>query len=207
MNGRYYNFFESLITLILGITLTLTFIGVSFFCTLLISGIFLHIPHNFLQHSNLSIISDYYRLLLYLVIPWHYSLKLRYIPVSKVGIIHFADVKGLMQVGLLISISVLLISIMGCYYQKKRYQQWTLVPLLKEINIGMVIFFVLAVINFQDLFLWFHYTFFTNMDWIFKISQDPIIVILNNQFDISFFLVWWFGYFLLVLVFCKVISH
>lgn len=195
MNGRLSKITDVIIgSFFLGSEM-LSSIGVSFFCILGVSGVFLHVPSHFLDIGYLKIVSEYYRLVWYLLSP-ELKLHLRYIPISIHARVHFADVQDLVHCGLLLTVVSLVVLILCYRYEKKRYQLWQLIPLWRQCLLLLIIVCCLALVSFQDTFLWFHYHFFHNMDWVFKASQDPIILILNNHFFLTFF----FGWVLLVVV-------
>lgn len=189
MNGRLSKIVDVIIGLLFLGSEMLSSIGVSFFCMLGISGVFLHLPNHFLAQSYYQIMSDYYRLAWYLVSP-EINLHLRYIPISARARVHFADVQVLVHWGLCLTILSLCVLIFCYRYEKKRYQLWQLIPLWWQCLILLIIVCCLVVVSFQDTFLWFHYHFFHNMDWVFSASRDPIILVLTRRFFLTYFVGW-----------------
>lgn len=189
MNGKLNRIFPGIVQLLLVGSAMLTSIGVSFFCILGISGIFLHIPSGFLNSTHSQITADYYRLVGYLI-GIQRRLFLHVIPVSFSGREHFADVQFMVHVGFMMTVIVIAIFLMCYRYEKQRNQLWEVVPLFKQCLSVLIVIAVMIVVSFQDSFLWFHYHFFRNMTWVFTVSKDPIIVILNLHFSLKFFVTW-----------------
>lgn len=189
INGKLSNFTHGVMGILLIGSEMLSSMGVSFFCILGISGAFIHVPYGFLHCTSGPILQDYYRLIWYLIGPFHH-LRLHRIPVSDHGLSHFADVQHLVHCGLFVTIMALFIFVLSYLYEKNRYQLWKLIPLMEQLLVILVTVAVLIVVSFQDSFLWLHYHLFNNLNWVFTVNKDPIILILNLRFFLTYFVVW-----------------
>ena len=103
MNGKWNEIkhnFLAVITVVLGI---ITSIGISFYTTLVCSGVFLKIPRNFVGIDSQEVMVDYYRLVIYLMSFTKKKFEFDQIPMSTSAIQHFVDVHYLTQAGELIT--------------------------------------------------------------------------------------------------------
>ncbi|KRM81867.1 hypothetical protein FC35_GL001691 [Limosilactobacillus coleohominis DSM 14060] len=190
MNGKWNEIkhnFLAVITVVFGI---ITSIGISFYTTLVCSGVFLKIPRNFVGIDSQEVMVDYYRLVIYLMSFTKKKFEFDQIPMSTSAIQHFADVHYLTQAGELITMVCGLLFIVFFYYEKKRYQLWRLVPLFEQALILICVLMFLFLASFQDSFLHFHEIVFQNNDWVFDPKTDPIILILTENYFIHYLLVW-----------------
>ena len=190
MNGKLINktidSIGSIITVICGM---LTSLGVSFFSILIFSGFFLNFP-NEVHISNKHILVDYYRLIEYLCSYSSGHLHFRFLPMSKTASEHFAAVRVLVHYGMVITIIAFGLFLVLFRAKKKRNQLWKLIPLYQELMLMLIVFTSLIAISFQDSFLWFHYHFFNDNYWIFNPKTDPIILVLNDNFFLKYFICW-----------------
>lgn len=177
----------------------LTSIGVSFFSILMISGLFLRVP-NEIRVSKREVIEDYYRLVGYLLSYSSKNFTFHFLPTSTSASEHFRDVRGLIHIGIYLTIIVLILFIILFKQKKKRKQLWELLPLFQESMLLLVVITTLITISFNDSFLWFHYHFFQNTLWIFNPQNDPIILVLDDRFFLTFFIFWNISMLLLILV-------
>ena len=119
MNGKWNEIkhnFLAVITVVFGI---ITSIGISFYTTLVCSGVFLKIPRNFVGIDSQEVMVDYYRLVIYLMSFTKKKFEFDQIPMSTSAIQHFADVHYLTQAGELITmvcgLLFIVFSIMSIY--------------------------------------------------------------------------------------------
>lgn len=190
MNGKLINktidSIGAIITVICGM---LTSLGVSFFSVLIFSGFFLNFT-NEVHISNKHILVDYYRLLEYLCSYSSGHLHFRFLPMSRTASEHFAEVRVLVHYGMVITIIAFGLFLVLFRAKKKRNQLWELIPLYQELMLMLIVFISLIAISFQDSFLWFHYHFFDDNYWIFNPKTDPIILVLNDNFFLKYFICW-----------------
>lgn len=114
---------------------------------------------------------------------WHReALELAYFPMSKTGVIHFAEVKvfvDLIQVLMLITGSIFIYNAIKRLKNKdilflKTTAYWTFIVL------GTFLLF--GIVAFDKLFVLFHQVVFRNEYWIFSTATDPVIKILPEAF-------------------------
>lgn len=190
MNGKWNEIKNNLLAVITVAAGIITSIGISFYTTLVCSGVFLKIPRNFSGIDSQEVMVDYYRLVFFLMSFTKKEFKFDQIAMSKSAIQHFADVHYLTQAGELITMVCGLLFIVFFYYEKKRYQLWRLVPLFEQALILISVLTCLFLASFQDSFLHFHKIVFQNNDWVFDPKTDPIILILTENYFIHYLLVW-----------------
>lgn len=141
------------------------------------------------QAVSLSIraaMHNYNQLMLYLLNPLQGKLHMDNLPTSANAALHFADVKKLFLFTLVIFIIGL--SIFLYYRQTKKLDQIGLEKgnalLLMVLPIVVVPF---AITNFDSFFVLFHHLLFSNSNWLFDPSTDPIINLLTEDFFASCF--------------------
>ena len=132
--------------------------------------------HNFLQ------------LMAYLQLPWIGQLQLTDFPVSQSGAQHFADVKQLFILAWIILLVSAPFAVRFLRQIKKQGQEYRL---LRPAQIGFLLPLILAglaSLNFNQFFVTFHELFFRNQDWLFDPAQDPIILVLPEEFFMHCFI-------------------
>lgn len=186
MNGMYKmnkNSFLLVRDIVVMLLATISFsVAVTVNCTPLYKWFvtYYHLAH-LVNLSSVELMSNYQNLLKYLNCFWIHSWK-RTIPASHAGLVHFSDVKGLIQINWLI----LLISGIGAVYLiKKRMQQhqmWQLVIPLQFLGMTVLGLIFILIADFKNIFLKFHQIAFSNQDWLFNPKTDPIINALPPEF-------------------------
>ncbi len=97
---------------------------------------------------------------------------------------HFKDVRHLFLLGESITVGASLVSWWGLWWAKQRYQLWRLRGWLQWLLVGFLVAVILIGLNFEPVFLWFHYHAFSNQDWLFDPKKEPLI----NLWPTSFFM-------------------
>lgn len=131
---------------------------------------------------------NYVQLMAYLQLPWIGMLHLADFPVSTSGAIHFADVKKLFILAWVILIVTAPFAIRFLRQLKARKQEYRLLHLAQ---IGFVLPLMIAgiaALDFDQFFVTFHQIFFRNQDWLFDPAQDPIILVLPEEFFMHCFI-------------------
>lgn len=126
-----------------------------------------------------TIKANYAHLSSYLWLFHRSPLELPNFAMSMEGAIHFADVKRLVDIMQIIWIAS------GTYgiYQYLKSKDFLLLK-----NVAMLLVVVpstlgfLAACNFSQAFIFFHHLLFSNEYWIFDYRQDPVILILPEEF-------------------------
>ncbi|MGQ5709934.1 TIGR01906 family membrane protein [Lactobacillus sp. PSON] len=190
-----YNFFFALTVSVVGaiiISWPLLFICILFQKT-----------YEIVNLSIFKIMANYNQLIWYLIWPFDKKLQMSNFPTSINAAEHFADVKKLFIMSIIVFIICLLIWIIA----KKKQQMdmlvldksWTIILLLLP-----VIVLPFALINFDGFFVFFHHLFFSNSNWLFDPNTDPIIDVLTEEFFAACFAV---GAFIYELFFIKELLH
>ena len=110
--------------------------------------------------------------------------ELDYLPTDAKVLRHFKDVRHLFLLGESITVGASLVSWWGLWWAKQRYQLWRLRGWLQWLLIGFLVAVILIGLNFEPVFLWFHYHAFSNQDWLFDPKKEPLI----NLWPTSFFM-------------------
>jgi len=104
------------------------------------------------------------------------------LPSSKNAIIHFQDVKNLIQVIIKLNFVFSFLSLWGIIYitKTKKYEYFKMI----SVNIFVIPIFLSIpfAVNFSKSFEIFHKIFFRNDYWLFDARYDPIITILPETF-------------------------
>lgn len=178
LGASIYNFFFALSASIVG--------AIVFSWPLLFIFVTVQKTYQIVNMSVLKVMHNYNQLMLYLLWPFKNKLQMDNFPTSKSAAEHFADVKRLLILAVLVFIICLVIYIIA----KKRNEE----ELLKISQIEAWIFLLLpiiilpfAIMNFDSFFIFFHHLFFTNSNWLFDPNTDPIINVLTEEFFASCF--------------------
>jgi len=162
-----------------------------------------------LQHLgaivNLStgrLMTNYFQLLAYLNFPWVRSLKMRDFTDSTSALIHFADVKNLFMLDIVVFIITSVTTYFFFQQLKRRQQLWRFVlPMQTALWVPPIVAAIMAV-NFDQFFVFFHRVLFRNADWLFDPLYDRIILVLPDTFFMQCFVLaivimeWAFAYYL-----------
>lgn len=178
LGASIYNFFFALSASIVG--------AIVFSWPLLFIFVTVQKTYQIVNMSVLKVMHNYNQLMLYLLWPFKNKLQMDNFPTSKSAAEHFADVKRLLILAVLVFIICLVIYIIA----KKRNEK----ELLKISKIEAWIFLLLpiiilpfAIMNFDSFFIFFHHLFFANSNWLFDPNTDPIINVLTEEFFASCF--------------------
>lgn len=193
MNGQFQNkIFNFLGTILTTLLIGCAAVGLALFLTIVVSPLILKVPNSFLGLSKAAVYRDYFQLLKYLITPWPQSrLSLPGIPMTVKAVSHFADVRHLVIIGLLLAVGSLLGTIKVLKCAKKSWQLWKLSAPLKYLTALMVVGGGMMLVDFDDAFIEFHYLAFNNTDWVFSPIDDPIINLFTEQFFTMLFGSWW----------------
>lgn len=164
----------TLSALLCAATLVVACLGGAFLLTLLASPA-LVMPHEVgLPWSRVQ--GDYWRIIGYLLLPGDAGpLHLRWFPVDAKVVRHFADVRHLVQWGLLGALIAGGIASGLLRRLLRTWQAWRLLWLLPRVMLFLAVGGILLLLNFNAAFLWFHYHVFTTMDWVFNPQKEPLI--------------------------------
>lgn len=183
MNGIWMNIKNNIMVVLKWCSLILCLVSMAIFLTLNFSIIFVFFSHQEISGvTHSEILRDYGHLLLFLQVPGMHTINFQFIPISVSGKIHFSDVKQL------ILLNELILIITGCltYYeisrQKKKHQLWRLMLPIKGLVVFIPTMMLILLINFNSWFIKFHELVFSNQDWIFNPTTDPIINVLTENF-------------------------
>lgn len=180
MNGQLSKKIWAIVTVVLCV---LAIICIALFITINLSPLFLHFPSaSQLGATRSQTYADYGRLLCYLQQPWPTRLHLGTIPLSSRALHHFQDVRHLILFAETIGGFSLITSCWLLGKQKRRGQLWRLLSPLKWLICSLVMIAWLPIINFSTDFVKLHQILFTNQDWIFSVQNDPIILLMPEQF-------------------------
>ncbi|MFC6164097.1 TIGR01906 family membrane protein [Lactiplantibacillus dongliensis] len=154
---------------------------------------------------NLStgrLMTNYFQLLAYLNFPWVRSLKMRDFTDSTSALIHFADVKNLFMLDIVVFIITSVTTYLFFQQLKRRQQLWRFVlPMQTALWVPPIVAAIMAV-NFDQFFVFFHRVLFRNADWLFDPLYDRIILVLPDTFFMQCFVLaivimeWTFAYYL-----------
>ena len=126
---------------------------------------------------------DYLRILGYLQLPWSgETMRLDYLPTDAKVLRHFKDVRHLFLLGESITVGASLVSWWGLWWAKQRYQLWRLRGWLQWLLVGFLVAVILIGLNFEPVFLWFHYHAFSNQDWLLIQKRAPHQPVANQLF-------------------------
>lgn len=136
-------------------------------------------------YSGLSadqIKSEFSRLSGYLWI-WHRQpLALEYFPMSKTGVIHFAEVKVFVDFIQVIFVVTGILFGLESYRRLKNKEVLFLKTTATSTWLVLSTFLMFGMVAFDRLFVLFHQIVFRNEYWIFSERYDPVIKILPEAF-------------------------
>jgi integral membrane protein (TIGR01906 family) len=152
--------------------------------------------------TNQQLITEYHQLLSYLNFPWQKQLRLS-LPSTASAREHFLEVKHLFEINYLCLILTFYPTLSYLHRLKITKCWWELLfpcKIFGSLTIGL---FILASLDFNDFFVYFHLILFRNQDWVFDPQKDPIIKVLPEEFFAAAFAL----FFLLIgssFVFCLI---
>lgn len=125
----------------------------------------------------------------YLLNPTISSLEMPYFPASEGGIVHFEEVKVLIQMNLILSLVGLGAIFLVIWWIKKQrimtyFKQWF------QIAVYFPLFLIfLIIVSFDQVFLLFHKILFNNDLWLFNPMTDPVINVLPQELFMIYFFI------------------
>lgn len=132
------------------------------------------------------LMDNYKRVISYVQNPFNKELVLNSIPMSNFGKIHFFEVKRIFIALYIMSIIFIIVMIFKIVTNKNKGLGKKLIEdLNNSVNIMALIFVsvsIMAMIDFDKAFYYFHKMFFRNDYWIFDSTTDPIINALPEEF-------------------------
>ncbi|QVI35382.1 hypothetical protein BVJ53_11995 [Lacticaseibacillus chiayiensis] len=165
-------------------------IFVTILSTLLTFPVYAHMD-NLPQIAAMSLgqlYHNYLQLMAYLDLPWIGTLHMQDFPTSLHGALHFADVRHLFILDIVIAIVTTPFAIRWVRQLKTDRKRYLLV---RPFMIGAVVPIILTgllSLNFDRFFIIFHEVLFRNRDWLFDPATDPIINVLPEGFFMFCFL-------------------
>ena len=177
-------------TLLIALAIMLACLGGALFLVtnasyFLVDGRLMGVSQRIVEH-------DYLRILVYLQLPWSgETMQLYYLPTYAKVLRHFKDVRHLFLLGESISVGASLVSWWWRWRAKQRYQLWRLRGWLQWLLIGFLAAVILIGLNFEPVFLWFHYHAFSNQDWLFDPKKEPLINLRRTSFFKTLAISWW----------------
>ena len=136
--------------------------------------------------SRKTIGYNFDHLMAYLLNPTVKTLNMPDFKSSAAGLKHFADVKQLFLLAMIVSL-VLLVPALG-FIKKKDYRQF-----YQGLKICLIIPIFIAVLalfgGFESLFITFHEIFFRDATWLFDPATDPVINILPERYFMLCFMI------------------
>ncbi|MBV0929182.1 TIGR01906 family membrane protein [Lentilactobacillus sp. IMAU92037] len=138
---------------------------------------------------------DYLQIIQYLQLPWIKSLHFYYFFSSQKGIQHFSDVRHLILFNNLVGL--LLVPISGYVLTRlnKKSLTWLLITPIKVVITFSLMIIVMMLINFDQIFIYFHELLFRNNDWLFDPRTDPVINMLPDTFFLECFILFFVIFF------------
>lgn len=163
--------------LLLGLFITIVVSPILWALSLWLSGDSQSLPWSFgVMFSN------YMAMLWYLVLPWRSTLEMPDFPSSQSALSHFAEVKQLFMIALIVFVILTPIIYVLVKHWRQRYVTMTTQYLLSSLMVAPIMIAILALFNFNTWFVAFHHLLFNNNDWLFNPVTDPIICILPEYF-------------------------
>ncbi|WAW15108.1 TIGR01906 family membrane protein [Peptostreptococcus equinus] len=141
----------------------------------------LKIPEN-TGYSRQTIKENYNYLIYYNLSFKNKPFKLPNLPSSKEAIIHFIDVRNIVQILIKLLFIFSMTSILGFIYIIKNKDWKYFLNISIQILILPLLLSIPFIINFEDSFVIFHKIFFRNDYWQFDSNKDPIIDLLPETF-------------------------
>lgn len=161
--------------------LVLTILFSSIFLTALFSPIYEIIILSVNHKLSFESWSVYCKIVNYLLNPFVNNLKVEPFTLSNHGLIHFADVKNIMIVIEIITMTLILGSLLRLRSLKKAKMLWQLhYGLNFAMWAGFPVAFGLAG-NFNELFLMMHRILFKNNYWLFDVKMDSVILLMPES--------------------------
>lgn len=137
-----------------------------------------------------NVITDYQRLLVYLQVPGFYHLTFRYLPISNNASAHFRVIRHLLIANEVLCVTSWGTIIINNRHEKKRNQLLVLISLIDYLCFTLLVMVGLVSIDFDRVFIAFHRLMFSDSNWIFNPSTDPIINAMPPNFFLKLFFIW-----------------
>lgn len=142
--------------------------------------------------STKTISYNFDKLMSYLLNPFNDKLIMPDFNSSAAGLSHFAQVKHLFFIAILITI-ILAVPSIRLLLQKRYIQFYQAIKILLVIPLCLII---LAIVGgFDSLFVSFHQLLFRDSTWLFDPATDPVINILPESYFMACFIVFAVVYF------------
>lgn len=191
------------------LTLRQTGLAILFFLGCLATAVFLTINSIWLFDINISLLhlrtatgltasqmhTDYVQIINYLQNPWKTALKFLYFTSSPNGLQHFKDVRHLVMINNSVGIILLPICGYALVSLNKKSLTWLLITPIKLMVVASLVIISLMIVNFNQVFIYFHELLFRNQDWIFDPNFDPVINMLPDTFFLECFMLFFVFFF------------
>lgn len=188
MNGKY-ELVEWIRAILLTIMCLIVTIGIALFIVVNLSQFFITFPTSLLKLGRANLLSDYRRVIYYLQLPCA-TLRLQYLPITESALRHFEDVKRLVLVAEFIVILLAPTLVMLLIKQKRQNQLWRMILPFQVMFILLLFSGFMGMTNFDTYFIQAHYLLFNNMDWVFNPQDNPIILLMPQEFFELLFGLW-----------------
>lgn len=149
--------------------------------------------------------AEYMRMINYIQNPFNHSLKFEYFLSSNAGLQHFKDVRHLVMFNNLMMVIFVPLTIFCLWRLTKKSLTWLLITPIKVVVSLSLVIIAMMLINFEQVFIFFHELLFRNRDWIFDPNSDPVINMLPDTFFLECFGLF-FGLFLALNVMIYVLA-
>ncbi|MFV0556665.1 MAG: TIGR01906 family membrane protein [Lactovum sp.] len=148
--------------------------------------------------SSETLMKNYNILISYLLNPFKSHLKMPDFPSSLSALEHFAQVKWLFLLVILLTIILFYFFILWLkdYLYIYFYQD-----LIVLVSLPIVFILFTLLIGFDNFFIFFHKIFFRDDSWLFNPLTDPVINVLTENFFMYCFIIFLFIYELVFLFF------
>ena len=134
------------------------------------------------------VFDNYTRIVKYLSLLNHGSLLLPNFIISKNSLLHFAEVKTIFVNVQGIAFTSGIVAFMGVYHMH-RIKQYRYLLLVSQMTLfPTLLLSLLALGDFEQVFIYFHTLIFNNTYWQFDSNIDPVIRILPESFFMHCFL-------------------
>ncbi|MGP3640443.1 TIGR01906 family membrane protein [Lentilactobacillus hilgardii] len=125
---------------------------------------------------------EYLRMINYIQNPLTHSLNFKYFISSPNGLQHFKDVRHLVIFNNVMAVIFVPVSFVLVRRLNKKSLTWMLLTPVKTVVIFSLVIVSIMIVNFEQVFIYFHELLFRNSDWIFDPDLDPVINMLPDTF-------------------------
>lgn len=154
------------------------------------------------------LMENYGEMMRYLIDPRVSQLIMPDFSSSTNGLQHFEEVKLLIQLLLIFTLILLVVTIISIILiRHSKYKQAFLKQFLYSAVFLPFLVIFMIIVAFDQIFLWFHLLLFNNDYWLFNPLTDPIINVLPQNFFMILFILTIFLYEIFLLLIIKLIRQ